>query len=139
MSRFKPWLPVLIRILVMHISSNFQNFFLIEISPLSLNEMRVGGLIRFGLKDHDLFGRNDYLGEVYFPLVSIPHTTSDTPLKDLPQRHLLITKPTELTSTLLQTLENRIWDKTAVDFVKKERNKISPGSGNSPVAGATSS
>ncbi len=101
--------------------------------------MRIGGLIRFGLKDHDLFGRNDFLGEVYFPLVSIPHTTSDTPLKDLPQRHLVLTKPTVWTSTLLQTLEYRIWDKVATEFVKKERNKIVPSNGNGVAGGNSSS
>lgn len=86
--------------------------------------MSLGGLIRFGLKDHDIFGRNDFLGEVYLPLVSVPFTTSDTPLKDLPQSHFVLTKPTNPDSVPLQTLENRIWDRVATDYVKKEKAKI---------------
>lgn len=98
--------------------------------------MAGGGLVRFTLKDHDLLGRNEFLGDVYFPLNSIPFTTTDLPLKDLPQQNCVLTKPTECewSSVIFRTLENRHWDKTAIAFVKKERKKMdkhSPSS--SPV------
>jgi len=89
---------------------------------LSAEEMSRAGLIQFSLKDHDIFGRNDFLGESFIPLGSIPFTTSNTPLKDLPQKNFVLHKPTE--STFLLSLENRLSDRVAQDFVKKERNKI---------------
>jgi len=102
-------------------------------------EMSLGGLIHLGLKDHDLFGRNDFLGEVYLPLISVPFTTSDTPLKDLPQTHLVLTRPTDVNAVALQTLETRIWDKMAVDYVKKERAKIETMTGETQLPTTTTS
>jgi len=81
-------------------------------------------MIVFTLKDHDLFGRNDFLGECYLPLDSIPFTTTDTKLQDLPQIYLSLTKPQDPNTTILIALENRHWDKAAVDFVKHERLKM---------------
>lgn len=85
--------------------------------------MSVGGMAVFGLKDHDLFGRNDFLGECFLPLESVPFTISGTNLQDLPQIFLSITKPKNPNSEVLHTLENRHWDKVAFDFVKNQRQK----------------
>jgi hypothetical protein len=87
-------------------------------------EMSLGGMIVFSMKDHDLFGRNDFLGECYLPLESIPFTTADTKLQDLPQIYLSLTKPKDPNETILIALENRHWDKIAADFVKNERLKL---------------
>lgn len=82
----------------------------------------------FTLKDHDIFGRNDFLGECFLPLESIPFTTSNQKLQDLPQKHLPLTLPKEHQQNsivLLQTLESRqSWDRSAAEFVKKERSKM---------------
>ncbi|ODN05628.1 Protein unc-13 D [Orchesella cincta] len=92
--------------------------------PLSPDELSTGGIIMFTLKDHDLFGRNDFLGECFLPLESIPFTTSDTKLQDLPQKLLPMTLPKDPNSITLQTLESRQWDRSAAEFVKKERTKM---------------
>lgn len=94
--------------------------------PLSPDELSTGGIIMFTLKDHDLFGRNDFLGESFLPLESIPFTMSNTKLTDLPQKHLPLTLPKDPNSIILQTLESRQWDKSAAEFVKKERTKMIP-------------
>jgi len=93
-------------------------------SPLTPDEMSTGGMVFFSVKDRDTFGRNDYLGECFLPLDSIPFTTTETSLQDLPQLNLSLTLPVNLNSPVLQTLEKRINDKNAVEFVKKERQKI---------------
>lgn len=101
--------------------------FKVKFSPprtLSPDEMSVGGMTIFSLKDYDLFGRNDFLGECFLPLDSVPFTTAGTNLQDLPQKFLSITKPKDPNSVILQTLENRQWDRFAVDFVKHERKKF---------------
>ena len=76
------------------------------------------------VKDHDLFGRNDFLGEAYMPLESIPFTPSNTKLQDLPQIHLSLSLPTTEGLLILQTLENRTWDQDATQFAKKQRAKM---------------
>ena len=79
------------------------------------------------VKDHDFLGRNDFVGEIFLPLESIPFTTSDKKLQDLPQQHLPLTIPNDDKSIILETLENRHWDKVAVDFAKKQRLRRSGG------------
>lgn len=100
-------------------------FFLLS-RPLSPDELSTGGILMFTLKDHDLFGRNDFLGECFFPLESIPFATNNTKLQDLPQIHLPLTLPKDANSDILQTLESRQYDRTATEFVKKERAKLIP-------------
>ncbi|CAG7828570.1 unnamed protein product [Allacma fusca] len=98
--------------------------------PLSPEQMAMGGILHFSVKDHDLFGRNDFLGEVFLSLESIPFTTSYAKLQDLPQINLPLTMPTEEVSSMLQTLESRQWDQEAAKFAKKERNKQAGTTGN---------
>ncbi|XP_035714351.1 protein unc-13 homolog 4B isoform X3 [Folsomia candida] len=99
----------------------FDETFSIILSP---EEMSLGGMMVFSLKDHDLFGRNDFIGECFLPLESVPFTTASTSLQDLPQIFLSITKPAQPNSPILLTLENRVWDRAATDFLKHERQKF---------------
>ncbi|CAL8076503.1 unnamed protein product [Orchesella dallaii] len=89
------------------------------------NDGSTQGFIMFTLKDFGLLGKSGYVGDCLLPLKSVPITTSDSEFKDFPQIILPLTLPTEKNeSSLLGVLENRQWDKTAVEFLKRERTKM---------------
>ncbi|ODM90587.1 Protein unc-13 D [Orchesella cincta] len=83
------------------------------------------GILMFTLKDYGLLGKNDYIGDCYLPLKSVPFTNSDMEFKELPQEVLPLNLPTieELDTRIFQALERRQCDKDAVEFVKRERTK----------------
>ncbi|CAG7709965.1 unnamed protein product [Allacma fusca] len=91
--------------------------------PLTHQEKHQGGIIRFVVKDYDLFGKNDFIGEAFQSLESIRLKSLDTELQVLPQISIILSKPDKELETVLQSLERRVWDPLALQFARKERAK----------------
>ncbi|XP_063220892.1 protein unc-13 homolog 4B isoform X3 [Bacillus rossius redtenbacheri] len=83
------------------------------------------GLVQFIVKDQDFLGMsNEFIGEAFVPLRSIPHTDATTGLEELEQVHLKLHRPACLGSETYRALDHRQGDKLARDFVKKEKSKM---------------
>ncbi|XP_065210917.1 BAI1-associated protein 3 isoform X2 [Planococcus citri] len=95
---------------------------------VTLEQCRVAGaMILFTVMDHDVLTANDFAGEAFLALSSIPGVNSACNadnfhgLKhvDLPLMH-----QKNKNHPILQILESRTWDKLAQDFVKKQKPRI---------------
>lgn len=95
---------------------------------VTLEQCRVpGAMILFTVMDHDVLTANDFAGEAFLALGSIPGVNSTCNadnfhgLKhvDLPLMH-----QKNKNHPILQILESRTWDKAAQDFVKKQKPRI---------------
>ncbi|XP_076331977.1 BAI1-associated protein 3-like isoform X2 [Tachypleus tridentatus] len=79
-----------------------------------------GAAICFTVMDHDVVTKNDFEGEAYLSLTTIPG------LEERAQDHvavnLVLMQPNDK-SDILNALEFRTWDKLAQDFVKEQRSK----------------
>ncbi|CAG7662165.1 unnamed protein product [Allacma fusca] len=91
--------------------------------PLTRKERSLGGIIRFAVKDYDLFGKNDFIGEAFQALESVRSKSPDTELQVLPQTSITLSKPDRELESMLQSLETRIYDPLALKFARKERAK----------------
>ncbi|CAL8121588.1 unnamed protein product [Orchesella dallaii] len=84
------------------------------------------GMITFTLKDYGMLGTSAFIGDAILPFNLVSVTSSETKFEHLPQLMLTLTLPNEeFNSMTFQALEKRIWDRSAVEFAKKERIKIS--------------
>ncbi|EFX82091.1 hypothetical protein DAPPUDRAFT_316637 [Daphnia pulex] len=81
--------------------------------------------ILFTLKDKDLIGANEMMGEHFLGFQQITRGDSSVNMNDLEQMILPLTKPLEKESEFLNALEGRTWDKAAKDFAKKEKKRMS--------------
>lgn len=88
--------------------------------------MKGPGLAVFTLRDQTsaMGGRDDFLGECFLPLATIPWMKTGNSVREMSLTYLNITKPKGPPSTIFQTLENRQWDTATVEFVKKEKEKF---------------
>ncbi|KAK7592924.1 hypothetical protein V9T40_007676 [Parthenolecanium corni] len=95
---------------------------------LTLEQCRTpGAMIMFTVMDHDMLTANDFAGEGFLSLGSIPGVNSTCNadnfhgLKhvDLPLMH-----QKNKNHPILRILEARTWDKVAVEFVKKHKPRI---------------
>ncbi|CAF0890091.1 unnamed protein product [Rotaria sordida] len=85
-----------------------------------------GGFIHFIVMDHDLMWSNDFEGEAFLEiskLPGIPHdSTNDCrPLDELKKIELSLTHPKAVRSRIIEILEQRLSDKTAIEFVRQRR------------------
>jgi BAI1-associated protein 3 len=98
-------------------------------------------LIHFVVKDHDLIGTNEMVGEAFFAFSDIRY---DSDLMSVPQFHLPMTRASStlgkqattfertynkqclkfVDSEAFKALEHRQGDKMARDFIKKERARM---------------
>lgn len=82
------------------------------------------GLVVFCAKDRDFLGMsNQFIGEAFVHLKDIPDTTAN--IKTLPQVHLFLSRPSNLTTDCITALENRQGDKLAKEFLKRLKQKSS--------------
>ncbi|XP_076366193.1 BAI1-associated protein 3-like isoform X2 [Tachypleus tridentatus] len=77
----------------------------------------------FTVMDHDVVTKNDFEGEVYLPLRNVPGVCEEQE-KDPKLMELPLIQPREK-NEILAVLEARTWDKTAQDFAKEQRAKLS--------------
>ncbi|KAJ8919012.1 hypothetical protein NQ315_016917 [Exocentrus adspersus] len=101
----------------------FDETFVLKLSP----EQRQleDGLILFSVKDKDLLGyNNQYIGEALLHFSDIEDTTQ--PMSCLPQIHLQLSRPTDLTmsSDGINALEHRQGDKQAKEFLRKFKQRM---------------
>ncbi|XP_066902110.1 BAI1-associated protein 3 isoform X2 [Halyomorpha halys] len=84
-------------------------------------------MIAFTVMDHDVLTANDFAGEAFLSLSSIPGVTGSSSVEnfhglkhvDLPLMH-----QKNKNHPILKTLETRTWDKMAQDFVKKQKMRL---------------
>ncbi|KAB0801825.1 hypothetical protein PPYR_04011 [Photinus pyralis] len=82
------------------------------------------GLILFCVKDKDFLGMsNQFIGEAFVHIKDIPSSTGN--IKTLPQVHLYLSRPSNLTTDCITALENRHGDKLAKEFLKRLKQKSS--------------
>lgn len=82
------------------------------------------GLVVFCVKDRDFLGMsNQFVGEAFVHLKDISDTTAN--IKTLPQVHLFLSRPSNLTTDCITALENRQGDKLAKEFLKRLKQKSS--------------
>ncbi|CAL8076252.1 unnamed protein product [Orchesella dallaii] len=93
---------------------------------LSVKEIFNQGVIMFTVKDRALLGCDCYMGDCFVTLETIPHRNSEIEFKDLTQEILPITLPLNemLNSQIFEAIENRDWDKQALEFTRRERKKL---------------
>ncbi|KAJ8944670.1 hypothetical protein NQ318_015878 [Aromia moschata] len=99
----------------------FDEKFVLKLSP----EQRQieDALLLFSVKDKDLLGyNNQYIGEAFLDFKSIEDTT--LPLTSLPQIHLQLSRPKDLTLDSVKALEYRQGDKQAKEFLKKFKQRM---------------
>uniref|UniRef100_A0A0N8EGD3 Unc-13 D n=1 Tax=Daphnia magna TaxID=35525 RepID=A0A0N8EGD3_9CRUS len=80
--------------------------------------------ILFTVKDKDLIGANEMMGEYFLGFQEITRGDSSVDMNALDQRILPLTKPQDQESEYLNALEGRTWDKVARDFAKKEKKRM---------------
>ncbi|XP_037044605.1 BAI1-associated protein 3 isoform X2 [Bradysia coprophila] len=85
-------------------------------------------MICFTVMDHDVLTANDFAGEAFLALGTIPgvadYNTSVDNFHGLKQVELPLMQQTEKNHPILQILESRVGDKQAVDFVRKQRARL---------------
>jgi hypothetical protein len=101
-----------------------------------------GGVIHFTVMDHDLMWSNDFEGEAFLEiskLAGIPNDSNNDnrPLDELKQIEIPLTHPKgskeiriskkiyfyflAVRSRIIEILEQRVSDKTAIEFVRRRR------------------
>ncbi|KAG8306648.1 hypothetical protein J6590_042432 [Homalodisca vitripennis] len=95
---------------------------------VSLDQCRAdGAMVAFTVMDHDVLTANDFAGEAFLSLGSIPGVNSACSADNfhgLKQLELPLMHQKNRNHPILQTLELRTWDKLAQDFVKKQKQRI---------------
>ncbi|XP_044262026.1 protein unc-13 homolog 4B isoform X2 [Tribolium madens] len=81
------------------------------------------GLVLFSVKDKDMLGyNNQYIGEAFLHFKDID--SSSTPIDDLPQIQLALSRPTDLNTEAIKALESRLGDKQAKEFLRKLKQRM---------------
>ena len=89
-----------------------------------------GNVLHFTVMDHDLMWTNDFEGEAFLELVSLPGTRSDMDSEaynSLKYSELFLIHPKSYPSQIIDVLQYRIQfkeDKLASDFLKRRKDKI---------------
>ncbi|XP_063228828.1 BAI1-associated protein 3 [Bacillus rossius redtenbacheri] len=87
-----------------------------------------GAMILFTVMDHDVLTSNDFAGEAFLALGSIPGVADNNSSIDnfhgLKAIDLVLMHQKNKNHPILQTLETRVGDKVAQDFVKKQKLRI---------------
>ncbi|CAF0837246.1 unnamed protein product [Brachionus calyciflorus] len=97
-----------------------------KINEKCLNQ--TGNVIHFTVMDHDLMWTNDFEGEAFLDLSSVPKLkgdSSDINYKDLKYSELLLIRPKDFPSKIIDVLEYRKdQDKLALEFLKERKDKL---------------
>nr|CAD7438419.1 unnamed protein product [Timema bartmani] len=87
-----------------------------------------GAMILFTVMDHDVLTFNDFAGEAFLALGSIPGVADNNSSIDnfhgLKQVDLNLMHQKNKNHPILQTLETRVAEKVAQDFVKKQKQRV---------------
>ncbi|XP_043208999.1 BAI1-associated protein 3-like, partial [Amphibalanus amphitrite] len=87
-----------------------------------------GAMILFTVMDHDVLTFNDFAGEAYLSLNQIPGVDRGTSNADnfhgLKEIELNLMHQRDREHPILKTLESRLGDKAAQDFMKKCRERV---------------
>nr|CAD7398842.1 unnamed protein product [Timema poppensis] len=87
-----------------------------------------GAMILFTVMDHDVLTFNDFAGEAFLALGSIPGVADNNSSIDnfhgLKQVDLSLMHQKNKNHPILQTLETRVAEKVAQDFVKKQKQRV---------------
>ncbi|KAJ8895018.1 hypothetical protein PR048_000327 [Dryococelus australis] len=87
-----------------------------------------GAMILFTVMDHDVLTSNDFAGEAFLALGNIPGVADNNSSIDnfhgLKAIDLILMHQKNKNHPILQTLETRLGDKVAQDFVKKQKLRI---------------
>lgn len=86
-----------------------------------------GNVIHFTVMDHDLVWSNDFEGEAFLELQSLPGVRNDLGeggYKDLKYTELFLIRPKDYPSKIMEVLEYRTHDKIATDFLKMRKEKL---------------
>ncbi|XP_055846829.1 BAI1-associated protein 3 [Episyrphus balteatus] len=88
-----------------------------------------GAMIAFTAMDHDVLTANDFAGEAFLALGTIPgvaeYTTSVENFHGLKQMDIALMQQHDKNHPILQILESRALDKQALDFVRKQKARLS--------------
>ncbi|XP_072156728.1 BAI1-associated protein 3 isoform X1 [Bemisia tabaci] len=90
-----------------------------------------GAMLAFTVMDHDVLTANDFAGEAFLSLGSIPGVTSagsSDNFHGLKHVELCLMHQKNKNHPVLQALEVRTWDKVAQEFVKKQKPRIAGSS-----------
>ncbi|KAF5278098.1 hypothetical protein FQR65_LT03614 [Abscondita terminalis] len=93
---------------------------------VSLEQCRSpSAMIAFTVMDHDVLTANDFAGEAFLSLGSIPGVADTGAGVDnfhgLKPVELVLMQQQQKNNPILQTLESRLGDRAAIDFVKKQK------------------
>ncbi|XP_024086156.1 BAI1-associated protein 3 isoform X2 [Cimex lectularius] len=86
-----------------------------------------GAMICFTVMDHDVLTANDFAGECFLSLSSIPGVSSSASADNFHGLKLIelpLMQQKDKNHPILKTLETRTWDKQALDFVKKQKLRM---------------
>ncbi|XP_052132967.1 BAI1-associated protein 3 [Frankliniella occidentalis] len=87
-----------------------------------------GAMILFTVMDHDVLTANDFAGEAFLALSSVPGVADTNSSIDnfhgLKQAELPLMHQKNRNHPILEVLETRLNDRTALDFVKKQRQRL---------------
>ncbi|RNA33758.1 BAI1-associated 3 [Brachionus plicatilis] len=87
-----------------------------------------GHVIHFTIMDHDIVWTNDFEGEAFLELNSVPRLkgeSGDINYKELKYSELMLIRPKDIPSRIIDVLEYRKdQDKTALEFLKERRDKL---------------
>ncbi|CAM1322555.1 BAIAP3 (predicted), partial [Pycnogonum litorale] len=73
-------------------------------------------MIRFTVMDHDIMVSNDYAGEAYVSLSTVPGVDG-VENKKIKHKELVLMRPNDKNNDIAIVLENRTWDKDAIEFM----------------------
>ncbi|XP_064213370.1 BAI1-associated protein 3 isoform X2 [Tribolium castaneum] len=95
---------------------------------VSLEQCRSpGAMIAFTVMDHDVLTANDFAGEAFLALGSIPGVADTTGVDNfhgLKPVELILMQQHQKNHPILQILESRVADRLAAEFVRKQRQRI---------------
>ncbi|XP_023290645.1 BAI1-associated protein 3 [Orussus abietinus] len=99
--------------------------------PVSVEQCRSpDAMILFTVMDHDVLTANDFAGEAFLGLSSIPGVVDSNASIDnfhgLKHLELSLMHQRNRYHPILRILETRVGDKTALDFVKKQKQRLAP-------------
>ncbi|XP_043289714.1 BAI1-associated protein 3 isoform X2 [Venturia canescens] len=85
-------------------------------------------MVLFTVMDHDVLTANDFAGEAFLGLSSVPGVADSNASIDnfhgLKHQELPLMHQKNRNNAILQILENRVGDKQALDFVKKQKQRF---------------
>ncbi|XP_065576099.1 protein unc-13 homolog 4B-like isoform X2 [Artemia franciscana] len=98
----------------------FDETFIFPVAPAL---QKGDSLVVFTVKDYDLVGSSEFMGEAFLHFRDVVRGLGSEDLKEVNQVVMPLTRPTE-SNHLLETLELRSWDRLAKNFVKREKKNI---------------